>query len=139
MTETEFVKATSRLENYFDKEYKSEQQKIMYDFLREWSIEKYNKAVNYCIRNCKYLPKIADFTNADINTVVVKNEKEINFVKCNKCNGEGFIKYFKKVKDGNRILSYEYVALCTCENGKKQREINRYNLPTLAELGLEGV
>ncbi len=136
MTEAEFVKATNRLERYYDKDYTMEQIKIMFEMLKEMSIEKYNKAINHCIRNCKYIPKIADLTNADINTVKIENAEKINFIKCNKCNGEGFIKYFKNIKDGNRILKYEYVALCTCENAKKQKEINKYDLHTLVELGL---
>ena len=122
MTNAEFVQATSRLENYFDKEYKQEQ---------------YTKAVKYCIRNCKYLPKLADITSADISIVKTQSSKDINFVKCDKCNGEGFIKYFRQKRDGDRVLKYEYIALCTCENAEKQRKINGYNLPTLAELGLK--
>lgn len=136
MTNAEFVQVTGRLENYFDKKYTTEQLKEMFYMLKEWSLEKYVKAVSYCIRNCKYLPKIADLTSADISTVKTQSNKEIDFVKCNKCNGEGFIKYFKTKKDGDRILKYEYIALCTCENAEKQRQINKYNLPTLAELGL---
>ena len=136
MTNAEFIQATSRLENYFDKEYKTEQLKEMYNMLKEWSIEKYIKAVNYCIRNCKSLPKLADLTSADISTVKTQSNKDIDFVKCNKCNGEGFIKYFKTKKDGDRTLKYEYIALCTCQNAEMQRKINGYNLPTLAELGL---
>lgn len=136
MNNAEFIQATSRLEKYFDKEYKTEQLKEMYNMLKDWNIEKYTKAVNYCIRNCKYLPKIADITSADISTVNTQSNKNIEFVKCNKCNGEGFIKYFKQKKDGERTLKYEYIALCTCENAKKQKEINKYNFPTLAEIGL---
>lgn len=136
MTNAEFVQATSRLEKYFDKEYKTEQLKEMYNMLKEWSLEKYTKTVNYCIRNCKYLPKIADLTSADISIVKTQSTKAIDFVKCNKCNGDGFIRYFKQKKDGDRILKYEYIALCTCENAEKQRQINGYNLPTLAEIGL---
>lgn len=136
MTNEEFVQATSRLEGYFDKEYKTEQLKEMFAVVREWTIEKYTKAVNYCIRNCKYLPKITDLTSADISTVNTQSNKNIEFVTCNKCNGEGFIKYFRQIKDGERVLKYEYIALCTCENAKKQREINKYNFPTLAEIGL---
>lgn len=139
MTNAEFVQVTGRLENYFDKKYTTEQLKEMFYMLKEWSLEKYVKAVSYCIRNCKYLPKIADLTNADISTVKTQSNKDIDFVKCNKCNGEGFIKYFKTKKDGDRVLKYEYIALCICQNAEKQRQINKYNLPTLAELGLQGV
>ena len=56
MTNAEFVQATSRLEGYFDKKYTTEQLKEMFYMLKEWSLEKYTKAVKYCIRNCKYLP-----------------------------------------------------------------------------------
>lgn len=135
MTNEEFIQATSRLEGYFDKEYKTEQLKEMFTVVRGWTIEKYTKAVNYCIRNCKYLPKIADLINADTVTVQTQSTKTIEYTKCEKCNGEGFIKYFKKKIDGNRTLKYEYIALCTCENAKKQKEINKFNLPTLAEIG----
>lgn len=136
MTQGEFIEVTTRLESYYDKEYTIEQRKIMYEFLNKWNKEKYTKAVNYCIRNSKYLPKLVDLTNMNMNTVKVQEDKKINYTRCNKCNGEGFIRYFKDVKDGNRILKYDYVALCTCENAKKQKEINKYNLPTLAEIGL---
>lgn len=136
MTNEEFIQATSRLEGYFDKEYKTEQLKEMFIVVKGWTVEKYTKAVNYCIRNCKYLPKLFDITNADTATVQTQSTKAIEYNKCKKCNGEGFIKYFKQKNDGNRILKYEYIALCTCENAKKQKEINKFNLPTLAEIGL---
>lgn len=136
MTNKEFIQATSRLEGYFDKEYKTEQLKEMFTVVKGWTIEKYTKAVNYCIRNNKYLPKIADLTSADTATVQTQSTKAIEYSKCKKCNGEGFIKYFKEKIDGNRTLKYEYIALCTCENAKKQKEINKFNLPTLAEIGL---
>ena len=136
MTNAEFVQATSRLENYFDKKYTTEQMKEMFYMLKEWTLEKYVKSVKYCICNCKYLPKLVDLTNADISTVRTQSSKDIDFVKCNKCNGEGFIKYFRQKNDGDRILKYEYIALCTCQNAENQRQINKYNLPTLAEIGL---
>lgn len=137
MTNEEFVQTTSRLEGYFDKEYKTEQLKEMFTVVKGWTIEKYTKAVNYCIRNNKYLPKIADLIGADTATIQTQSTKTIEYTKCKKCNGEGFIKYFKQKKDGSRILKYEYIALCTCENGRKQKEINKFNLPTLAEIGLQ--
>lgn len=136
MSNTEFIQATSKLENYYGKEYTTEQLKIMFDMLREWTIEKYRKAINYCIRNSKYLPKIADLTSADIDIIGTEEKKKIDFVKCKKCNNEGFIKYFKNVKNGENTIKYEYIALCTCSNANNQRIINGYNLPTLQEIGL---
>ena len=136
MTNAEFIQATTRLENYYDKEYTTEQLKIMFDFLRGWTVEKYMKAINFCLKNNKFLPKIADLTNAEIDNNQVQNKEKIDFVKCDKCNGEGFIKYWKTIQNGGKPIQYEYIALCTCDNADKQRSINGYKLPTLAEAGL---
>ena len=136
MTNAEFIQATTRLENYYDKEYTTEQLKIMFDFLRGWTVEKYMKAINFCLKNNKFLPKIADLTNAEIDNNQVQNKDKIDFVKCDKCNGEGFIKYWKTIQNGGKPIQYEYIALCTCDNADKQRSINGHKLPTLAEVGL---
>ena len=136
MTNAEFIQATTRLENYYDKEYTTEQLKIMFDFLRGWTVEKYMKAINFCLKNNKFLPKIADLTNAEIDNNQVQNKEKIDFVKCDKCNGEGFIKYWKTIQNGGKPIQYEYIALCTCDNADKQRSINGHKLPTLAEAGL---
>ena len=53
MTNGEFIEATSRLEKYYEKEFSIEQQRIMFEELREVSVEKYKKAITYCIRNNK--------------------------------------------------------------------------------------
>ena len=84
MSNEEFIQATSRLEGYFDKEYKTEQLKEMFIAVKGWTIEKYTKAVNYCIRNNKYLPKIADLTSADTATVQTQSTKAIEYSKCKK-------------------------------------------------------
>ena len=135
MTNAEFIQATSRLENYYDKEYTTEQLKIMFDMLKEWNIQKYIRAINYCIRNNKFLPKVADLTSAESDNNQVVEKPKIDFIKCNKCS-EGFVRYFKELQNGGKTIKYEYLALCTCENGHKQREINGYNFPSIAEIGL---
>ena len=76
MTNAEFIQATTRLENYYDKEYTTEQLKIMFDFLRGWTVEKYMKAINFCLKNNKFLPKIADLTNAEIDNNQVQNKEK---------------------------------------------------------------
>ena len=136
MTNAEFIQATTRLENYYDKEYTTEQLKIMFDFLRGWTVEKYMKAINFCLKNNKFLPKIADLTNAEIDNNQTQNKEKIDFIKCKKSNGEGFIKYWKSVQNGDKTIKYEYIALCTCDNANRQKTINRYDLPTLSELGM---
>lgn len=136
MDKAEFIEATNRVEHYFNKSYEIEQLKIMFEFFKDWRIERYRKAINYCIENCNFLPKIKDFKNAEIDLPQVTNKEQIEFMKCKKCNGEGFIKYYKDIQNGDKPITYEYIALCTCVNAQKQREINKYNLPTLAEIGM---
>ncbi len=134
MTNQEFVQATSRIEKYFEKEYTTDQLREMFEAVKRWDINKYAKAVTNCIRNCKYMPKIIDLLNAE---PVEKQEKqEIDFVKCDKCNSTGFIKYFVKEKNGDGFINYEYLALCNCENGMNQRKINGYRFPFASELNL---
>ena len=67
----EFIKATSKLEQYFEKEYSNEQRQIMFEEVKNMSLEKYQEAVNNCIRNCKFLPKLAD--------ILGKQERLSNF------------------------------------------------------------
>lgn len=130
----DFLIANEKLERYYDKEYTEEQRKIMYSRLKELSASEYNRAINLVLDKCKYLPKIADIKNAmaEPNNPVV-NKPEIQFVKCDKCDC-GFVQYFKDVKDGEKTIKYSYVALCDCENGKKQKEINEYDLPFISEI-----
>lgn len=132
----EFINGLDRLQKYYDKEYTEEQRKIMYDRLKQLSNKEFVRAINIVLDTCKYLPKVADIKNALIQpNHTVTNKEEIKFIKCEKCNN-GFIKYFKDIKDGDRILKYDYIALCTCENGRKQKEINGYKLPFITEVGL---
>lgn len=132
----EFIQATNKLEKYYDKEYTEEQRKIMFDRLKDLSIKEYNRAINNVIDKCKFLPKISDIKQGlTENNNQVTNQPEINFVKCEKCN-EGFVRYFREISGGTRKLKYEYVALCDCENGKKQKEINGYDIPFINEIGL---
>lgn len=130
----EFIELTNKLEKYYDKEYTEEQRKIMYSRLKDLSKKEFNRAINIVLDTCKYLPKIADIRTAlSVPNNSVENKPEIDFVKCNKCDN-GFVQYFKKIKDGEKTLQYAYVALCDCENGKRQKEINGYDLPFMSEI-----
>lgn len=131
----EFINATNRIEKYYDKEYTEEQRKIMYERLKDISIKEYNRAINNIFETNKYLPKLVDFRNALAQPIQrTEEEFKIDFVKCNLCNGEGFVKYFKIENNGDKPIRYEYVALCTCQNGIKQKEINGWNLPSIKQI-----
>lgn len=123
MTNGEFIEATSRLEKYYEKEFSIEQQRIMFEELREVSVEKYKKAITYCIRNSKFLPKIADILNA-INEVKTIVAKETTRIECKKCKGVGYVPYYRQIENGGKTLKYLYFAVCECGNEKKIRRNN---------------
>ena len=132
----EFINATSRLETYFGKDYTENQRAIMFESLGSWSIDKYRKAVKYCIENCKTLPKIVDFRQIEQNNRPAYDdvkEMEAEFTSCKMCC-DGFVEY-KKIYDG---FSYSYLALCTCKNGQIQRE-RGYNFKTIADLKINAI
>ena len=128
MTAQEFINVTSRAETYYGKEYTNDQKKIMYDMLKTWTLKDYAKAITYCIENCKYLPKIADLKQfkADYKPNYKPEQDNFNYIDCKKCN-KGFISYYKPFEK----YKYEYIALCTCENGQeRKRQGCQYNFIT---------
>lgn len=137
----EFIEATGRLESYYGKEYNKEQLKIMHEELEHFTIERYKFLISKAIRKCKYLPKVCDFIEIDLefpdNTVEEKKEK----INCKKCDSTGMIIYTKKIIDGKRELQYQYAAICDCGNAKqykgwknKENKSNYYT-PMAKELG----
>ena len=89
MKVNEFIMATSKLEKYFEKEYTNEQRQIMYEELKEMSLEKYQESIKDCIKTCKFLPKLAeilgkterlsnfearDYTNFDFNSLLANRD-----------------------------------------------------------------
>lgn len=123
MTNGEFIEATTRIENYYGKEYTNEQRKIMFSELGYLDISRYRKLVSAVLRKCKYLPRIADFIEADKEEPYINDKEEEQKEKkdCPICGGSGYIIYKRKIKDGERELIYEYSAMCNCGNGKQYK------------------
>jgi len=142
----EFVEAMARLEKYYGKEYTKEQSQIMFEELRDFPIARYKQLVSQVIRKCKFLPKVVDFIQADLEvqyTSAQQEEKEK--VECKKCNSTGYITYKKKIDNGTSLFYNEYAAICSCGNAKvydgqnitDKRYKSSYYTPTAYELGLE--
>lgn len=129
MTQSDFIEATNRIEQYYDKEYTNEQRKIMFEELKQWNIERYKKSIAIVIRNSKFLPKIADIIQASEEIREIQNNEDVKKVKCDKCNGTGYIEYDKKMFE----QIYKYVCKCTCGNEKNKSN----NIPTYQEIGLK--
>lgn len=139
-----FINATSRLEKYYDKEYTTEQRKIMFDELQNLSIERYKQLISTLIRKSKFLPKVADFAEVNMETPYMKQD-ETQKTECKKCNSTGYLIYTKIIKDGNRNLNYQYACLCNCGNAEKyegwntsdKRYRSNYYTPYAEEIGLK--
>ena len=116
MTQSDFIEATNRIEQYYDKEYTNEQRKIMFEELKQWNIERYKKSIAIVIRNSKFLPKIADIIQASEEIREIQNNEDIKEVKCDKCNGTGYIEYDKKMYE----QIYKYACKSTSENRKNK-------------------
>ena len=130
----EFIELTARLETYYNKEYSKEQLKIMHEELQNLDIERYKFLISQAIKKCKYLPKVCDLIEIDLENPKKQTQDEEK-IYCKKCDSKEYIIYQKNITDGNRILKYDYVALCDCDNGKRNYNKN-YPIPFAKELGL---
>lgn len=120
MTFGEFIEETSKLENYYEKEYTLEQRKIMYEEVKNIQVEKYRADVRQLLRNNKFLPKLADVlaVNKEIH---INSNNNFKNIECKKCKGTGYSFYTKIIKNGDKEIKYEYAYLCDCGNAKQYR------------------
>ena len=126
----EFIEATAKLETYYGKDYTTEQRQIMFEELKGLEITRYRQLVSAILRKSKYLPKLADFIETNIEEPYTRRQDDSNRVNCDICNGEGYV-YYKKII-GNSKLEYDFACRCICKNGLNQ---NR-QIPTFQELGI---
>ena len=139
----EFIEATARLETYYDKEYTTEQRSIMYEELKNLDITRYRQLISVVLRKCKFMPKLADFNEANIEEPYTTKQEETK-IECKKCNGTCYILYTKIIKNGNIDFKNTYVAVCDCGNSKQYkgwemkdtRNRSNYYTPLAKEIGL---
>lgn len=130
----EFIEATTRLETYYGKEFTTEQRQIMFEELKEFTVERYRMLISKCLKTCKYMPKIADIIDANIGLVAQSSEEESRKVyPCKKCEGKGYVVYTKFETSGGVRIPYSYAARCMCENAKYANS----KIPTYAEVGVQ--
>ena len=130
----EFIQATNRLETYYGKELSTDQMQIMYEELKNLSIDRYIKLISKCLKTCKYLPKIADIVSANMEMIgEVSEEEKRQIVPCKKCDGTGYVAYSKFIMNGNERIPYTFFARCNCENAKYANQ----KIPSYEELGIK--
>lgn len=128
MTRSEFVEATSRLEQYYGKEYTTQQLQIMFEELKQLAIERYRQLISAVIRKSKYLPKVADIFEANIEEPYINQEHKDEIVECKRCNNTGIVTYIKIIEG----MEYTFGARCNCKNGLKEPQI----IPSVNEIGI---
>jgi hypothetical protein len=118
----EFIEATSKLETYYGKEYSTEQRSIMYDELKDFDLNRYRQLISAVLKKCKFLPKLADIIEANIEQPYIVNEPKEEKIQCEKCNSTGYICYIKEIDNGiGKKYRNVYGALCSCGNAKQYR------------------
>ena len=144
MTIDEFTKVTTEIENFYQKEISDEQKKIWFNELKGMNVDRFRYVVSQVYRTCKFLPKLADII--DINTSLgysqVRKEEKITNGK--KCKNTGYITYWKKIKNGDKEIPCQFMALCSCGKQRQykgweiseERYRTNYYTPFASELGL---
>ena len=122
----EFIEATSRMEDAFNRYYTTDQKKVMYEELRDIPIERYKKVMTKIIRENKYLPQTAEILEKNREIRFEKVEEEV--VDCKFCKGVGLLTY-KKEFEG---LMYTYACRCSCQNGLRKSN----KIPFATEIGV---
>lgn len=144
MNRSEFIEATSRLEQYYDKEYNTQQMQIMYEELNGLTVERYRQLISALIRKSKFLPKVADIIEANAEEPYTNSNADRKVIDCKRCKGTGYVLYTKLIDNGVEKFKNTYGAVCKCGNAKQYKgwEISdvRYRTnfytPLAQELGI---
>ena len=131
MVEADFVRITTEMERFYEKEYNSEQRKYIFEAFKKMSQERYRQVVNTVFKTCRFLPKLADLIEIEQN-IPKETPKEKESVECARCNGTGLTAYTKLIPNGDEELEYQFVARCGCANSEGMSQ----EIPFAAEIGI---
>lgn len=144
----EFIEETNRIEKFFEKELTTYQRDEWFKELKNMPMNRYRQIINQTFRQCKFMPKLADIVS--INNEMPYNTNNNNLrekVECKICHGDGVVKYFKKIDNGDRQLDYEYYARCKCQNGNEfnydgtrisdTKHRSKFYIPLMTQLNLQ--
>lgn len=143
----EFIQETSKIEKFYNKALEQYEKDIWYQELKNIPVKRYAQVIRQAFNECKFMPKLADIVAINKELPYNTNKATIKEkVACSKCHGDGVIKYFKKVDNGDRSYSYEYFARCVCQNGNDfnydgtkisdEKHRSKFYIPSLAQLSL---
>ena len=122
------------------------QQEVWFERLQYMTMYRFEKIINKIFETSKYMPKLCEILQINLDMVHKSERAEVVRVKCDICQGLGLIPYFVLRKDGSKNIKYQYFAKCSCLNGneydydgtKIQEKRNRSDnyIPDFDELGL---
>lgn len=115
----EFMNEVKQLENFYGKDLTDEQKQIWFKELKYLELPRFKYIETQIYKTLKFMPKLADIIeiNSSLGYSQIKKDERI---KCNKCNGTGYITYIKVIDngDGNKIENI-YGAICSCRKKPK--------------------
>ena len=116
----EFMNEVKQLENFYGKDLTDEQKQIWYKELRYLELPRFKYIETQIYKTLKFMPKLADIIEINSSLGYSQVKKDEQKIKCNKCNGTGYILY-KKIADNGTAGKFEnlYGAICTCRQKTK--------------------
>lgn len=111
MTELEFMDKTARIEKLWNKEFNYEQRMAWLEELKNYSAEKYDKAISIIYKTSQYRPTLSQMLEV-IRTIPSKVNNVAKSETCKLCNGTGYVLQ-ERIENGR---SYTYALLCNCKN-----------------------
>lgn len=131
MTLTEFNQETDKLEKFYGKTIEDFEKDIWYKELKNMPIKRFEQIIKKIFTENKFMPKLADIIS--LNKDLPIEQQEIKKVKCQVCNGKGYVVYKKEI-DG---MLYDFIARCDCQNGNEYRyDDGHWYIPSVNQLGL---
>ena len=112
MTFSEFREQTADLEQFYEKNLNQTQVQVWYEELRDYTKERYKRAIRKVCKTSQYKPTLSVILEAirSVDSEQTVRESE----PCKACGGSGYVMY-KQITQGKE---YEYVSLCNCKNAK---------------------
>lgn len=144
MTIDDFTKATTEIENFYQKEISDEQKKVWFSELKAMDIRRFKYVISQVYRTCKFIPKLADIIEINTSLGYSQVKKEVAKSECKRCKGTGYILYKKFIPNGDKKMEYEYMAVCSCGRQRQykgwevseDRYKSNYYTPLAIEIGL---
>ena len=139
----EFMETVKQMENFYGKDMSDEQKKIWFENLKSMNINRFKYVIANLYKTSKFIPKLADIF--ELNSTLGSTAKNVEIKEdCKKCRNTGYVIYKQIVKDGDRSIPYEYVAICDCGRKKQykgweisdEKHRSKYYTPLITELGL---